>query len=227
VKAATGEEVDAESLGGGDVHARTSGVVDHLAADDMQALAAADALASISGHRHQSQWQVLAMESHKPLLQYESSEPVRALDDGVVLEAPSVAEDVLADYRATGLTLRSHPMLLLRDRPPFDRCKRQSDLAEIPHRGFVRIAGLVTCRQRPGTASGVLFLTLEDETGNSNIVVWPRVQETFRQALMTGKLLLIKGTLETREGVTHIIAGALYDYTPELTALPVASRDFH
>lgn len=198
-----------------------------LPRDDMQALAAADALASISGHRHQSQWQVLAMESHKPLLQYESSEPVHALDDGVILEAPSVAEDVLADYSATGLTLRSHPMLLLRDRPPFDRCKRQSDLVNVPHRGFVRIAGLVTCRQRPGTASGVLFLTLEDETGNSNIVVWPRVQENFRQALMTGRLLLIKGTLETRDNVTHVIAGALYDYTAELAGLGVKSRNFH
>jgi len=195
--------------------------------DDMQALAAADALASISGHRHQSQWQVLAMESHKPLLRYESSEPVRALDDGVILEAPSVAEDVLADYSAIGLTLRSHPMLLLRDRPPFDRCKRQSDLVGVPHRGFVRIAGLVTCRQRPGTASGVLFLTLEDETGNSNIVVWPRVQENFRQALMTGRLLLIKGTLETRDNVTHVIAGAVYDYTAELAGLGVKSRNFH
>ena len=195
--------------------------------DDMQALAAADALAGISGNRHQSQWQVLAMEPRKPLLQYESSEPVQTLDDGVTLEAPSVAENVLADYRATGLTLRSHPMQLLRDQPPFNHCKRRVDLGDVPHRGFVRIAGLVTCRQRPGTASGVLFLTLEDETGNSNIVIWPRVQENFRQALMTGRLLLIKGTLETRDNVTHIIAGALYDYTSALGTLSVASRNFH
>ncbi len=195
--------------------------------DDMRALAAADALAGISGNRHQSQWQVLAMEPRKPLLQYESSEPVHTLDDGVVLEAPSVAEDVLADYRATGLTLRSHPMQLLRDQPPFNHCKRRADLGDVPHRGFVRIAGLVTCRQRPGTASGVLFLTLEDETGNSNIVIWPQVQENFRQALMTGKLLLIKGTLETRDNVTHIIAGALYDYTSALGTLSVESRNFH
>jgi error-prone DNA polymerase len=118
-------------------------------------------------------------------------------------------------------------MSLLRDRPPFDRCKRQIDLAGIGNNRFVRIAGLVTCRQRPGTASGVLFLTLEDETGNSNIVVWRRTQERFRQALMTGQLLLVNGTLEKKDGVTHIIAGALYDYSSELDSLRVRSHDFH
>jgi error-prone DNA polymerase len=118
-------------------------------------------------------------------------------------------------------------MSLLRDRPPFNRCKRFIDLAGVGNNRFIRIAGLVTCRQRPGTASGVLFLTLEDETGNSNVVVWPRTQQHFRQALMTGQLLLIKGTLETHDDVTHIIAGALFDYTEALQSLPVQSRDFH
>ena len=92
---------------------------------------------------------------------------------------------------------------------------------------FVRIAGLVTCRQRPGSASGVLFLTLEDETGNSNIVVWKQTQQHFRQALMSAKLLLVKGTLETKDNVIHIVAGALIDYSSALEALPVQSRDFH
>jgi error-prone DNA polymerase len=85
----------------------------------------------------------------------------------------------------------------------------------------------VTCRQRPGTASGVIFLTLEDETGNHNVVVWPKVQDHFRDALMTAQLLLVKGTLESREGVTHIIAGALYDHSHALAELKVRSRDFH
>ena len=91
----------------------------------------------------------------------------------------------------------------------------------------MRIAGLVTCRQRPGTASGVLFLTLEDETGNSNIVVWQRTQQHFRQALMNGKLLLVNGIVETRDNVIHVIAGALYDYSHVLDNLPVQSHDFH
>jgi error-prone DNA polymerase len=138
-----------------------------------------------------------------------------------------VAEEVLADYRATGITLRAHPMSLLRGHPPFDRCKRYADLATMGNNRLVRIAGLVTCRQRPGSASGVLFLTLEDETGNSNIVVWESTQQRFRKALMSGKLLLVKGTVETKDNVTHVIAGALYDYTEALQNLPVQSRDFH
>ena len=89
------------------------------------------------------------------------------------------------------------------------------------------MAGLVTCRQRPGTASGVVFLTLEDETGNINVIVWPAVQERHRQALMTAQLLLVKGTIESREGVVHVIASTLEDHSDSLTALAIQSRDFH
>ena len=194
---------------------------------DMEALADADALASLSGHRHQSQWQIMALEQPKPLLQEEQRQTASYFNDEVQLPAPAVAEEVLADYRATGVTLRAHPMSLLRDRYPFNQCKRYADLPEVGNNRFIKIAGLVTCRQRPGSASGVLFLTLEDETGNSNIVVWQRTQQHFRKVLMTGKLLLIKGTLESKDNVIHIIAGALYDYTSELESLAVKSRDFH
>ncbi|MDC0362251.1 error-prone DNA polymerase [Halioglobus sp.] len=194
---------------------------------DMEALADADALQSLSGHRHQAQWQIMALEQPRPLLQDEQSQHASYFDDGVQLPRPNVAEDVLSDYRATGLTLRAHPMSLLRTRYPFNRCKRQADLAALGNRRFVRIAGIVTCRQRPGSASGVLFLTLEDETGNSNIVVWQRTQQQFRRALMGGKLLLVKGVVEQKDNVIHVIAGALYDYTSELAELPVQSHDFH
>jgi error-prone DNA polymerase len=194
---------------------------------DMEALADADALQSLSGHRHQSQWQIMALESPKPLLRDEQYQSGRYFDDGVQLPAPQVAEEVLADYRATGLTLRAHPMSLLRDRYPFNRCKRHADLAALGNKRFVRIAGLVTCRQRPGSASGVLFLTLEDETGSSNIVVWQNTQQHFRQALMSGQLLLVKGIVENKDNVIHVIAGALYDYTHELQDIQVKSHDFH
>lgn len=193
---------------------------------DMEALADADALQSLSGHRHQTQWQIMALEQQRPLLQQERGQTASYFDDGVQLPAPQVAEEVLSDYRATGLTLRAHPMSLLRSQKPFNRCKRYSDLAGMGTNRFVRIAGLVTCRQRPGSASGVLFLTLEDETGSSNIVVWKRTQQTFRQALMTGQLLLIKGVVETKSNVTHVIAGAIYDYTHELQDLRLKSHDF-
>jgi len=193
---------------------------------DMEALADADALASLSGHRHQAQWQIMALEQARPLLREEQCAPTAYFDDGVQLPAPGVAEEVLADYRATGLTLRAHPMSLLRDRPPFDRCKRHADLDGISSGRFVRIAGLVTCRQRPGSASGVLFLTLEDETGNSNVVIWRRTQIAFRRVLMSAQLLLVHGTLEQKDGVIHVIAGGLYDLTAELQNLRVNSRDF-
>ncbi|MEE4659940.1 MAG: OB-fold nucleic acid binding domain-containing protein, partial [Halieaceae bacterium] len=194
---------------------------------DMEALADADALAGLSGHRHQAQWQIMALEASRPLLQGDPHQQRRHFDDAVEVRAPGVVEDVLADYRSTGLTLRAHPMQLLRQQPPFNRCKRHAELASVGNNRFIRIAGLVTGRQRPGTASGVLFLTLEDETGNSNIVVWPRVQEQFRQALMTSQLLLVKGTLECRENVTHIIAGALFDYSDALKNLHIDARNFH
>ena len=194
---------------------------------DMEALADADALATLGGHRHQAQWQIMALEANRPLLNNDCERPASDFDDDVKLRAPGVAEEVMADYRSTGVTLRAHPMQLLRAQYPFNRCQRHKDLPTVSNNRFVRIAGLVTGRQRPGTASGVLFLTLEDETGSSNIVVWPRVQERFRQPLMTSQLLLVKGTLESRDGVIHIIAGALYDYSDELKELQLKSRDFH
>jgi error-prone DNA polymerase len=124
------------------------------------------------------------------------------------------------------VTLRDHPLALLREQSPFNQCRRYSELSALGNNRFVRIAGIVTCRQRPGTASGVVFLTLEDESGNHNVVVWPKVQERFRQALMTAQLLLVKGILECRDGVMHVIAGALFDHSHALTELKVKSRDF-
>ena len=139
---------------------------------DMEALADADALASLAGHRHQSQWQIMALEEARPLLQDEQFQSARQFDDGVALPAPAVAEELLSDYRATWLTLRAQQMSLLSDRASFNRCVRLADLGSIINKRFVRNAVVITCCQRPGTASGVHFLTLEDEPGSSNFVVW-------------------------------------------------------
>ncbi len=194
---------------------------------DMEALAAADALSSLSGHRHQSQWQILALERPRPLLEKIEYKHGDELNDGVVLPAPAVAEEVLSDYRSTGLSLRSHPMALLRAESPFRQCKRHQELETLNNGRFVRVAGIVTGRQRPGTASGVLFLTLEDETGNTNVIVWKSLQERSRQALLTAQLLLVKGVVEMNDGVVHLIAGELIDYSEALTGLVARSRDFH
>ena len=191
----------------------------------MESLAAADALSSISGHRYQSHWQTMALEDYRPLLA--DNPPLTHHANDAALTTPSLIEEVIADYRSTGVTLRAHPLALLRKQKPFSQCQQQKNLEHLNNHRFVRVAGLVTCRQRPGTASGVVFLTLEDETGNINVIVWPAVQERYRQALMTAQLLLVKGTVESREGVVHVIASALEDHGDSLTALTIQSRDFH
>jgi len=193
---------------------------------DMQALASADALKLLSGHRHQTQWQIMALQSSRPLLRQNNRYDSEQLNDNIYHLAPSRVSEVFSDYGSTGLSLREHPMLLLRHQHPFNRCKRFVDLPQVGNKRFVRIAGIVTGRQRPGSASGVLFLTLEDETGNNNVIVWENLQQRFRQALLTAKLLMVKGILEMRDDVTHIIAGELIDYSERLTELEKNSRDF-
>jgi error-prone DNA polymerase len=123
-------------------------------------------------------------------------------------------------------------MQILRSEYPFNKCKRFTDLVHLPHKGFVRIAGIVTGKQRPGTASGVLFMSLDDETGTSNVVIWNSTQERFRNEILTGKLLIIKGTVEiltenVAVPVVHVIAGHVQDVTSRLNNLALRSRDFH
>ncbi len=147
--------------------------------------------------------------------------------DGVTLPAPTLGADVLADYASLGLTLNAHPMALLRRLPAFRNCRPAAALGRLNHGRFVRVAGLVTGRQRPGTASGVLFLTLEDETGNHNVVVWSSVLARFRGPILGGRLLLVKGVLERQDQVIHVVAGHVADYSHHLGGLRADSRDFH
>jgi error-prone DNA polymerase len=194
---------------------------------DMEALISANALPRLGKNRHQAHWQQQAMQDYRPLLSPLENSAADALDDDIVLQPPRDIEDMLADYDSTGLSVTQHPMALLRRELPFSQCKRALDLADLSHGRFVRIGGVVSGRQRPGTASGVVFLTLEDETGNINVVVWKSVQQRFRQALLAAKLLMVKGVLECQHGVIHIIAGELLDYTHALRDLNSVSRDFH
>lgn len=195
--------------------------------NDLDSLASADALQSITGNRYQARWKTTALMPHVELL--DKSETGQ---ENLVMHGPSLQENIMDDYTAIGLTLRTHPMATLRQEHPFNRCKRFADLINLTHKGFVRIAGLVTGKQRPGTATGVLFLSLEDETGTSNVVIWATTQERFRHQILTGKLLIIKGTVEILKEnvatpVVHIIAGHIEDVTHKLTGLAIKSRDFH
>ena len=197
--------------------AARSGIDQH----DLKCLAAAGALVALAGHRRKAYWDVAGIESRMPLAMGQVAEPqpdLFPLTEG---------QDLVADYASLGLSLSRHPLALLRDRLRRERIVTAEELSRLPHGRLVRAAGLVLNRQRPGTASGVTFLTLEDETGHVNVVVWRDLAERQRRELLGARLLAVYGTLERQGEVAHLIAGHLRDLTPLLGNLVTHSRDFH
>jgi len=186
-----------------------------------RALAEAGALQTLAGHRHAARWAVAGIERQRPLF------PGSPDEDAVALPAPTAAEDVLSDYRATGLTLRTHPLALLRGQLRQRRLLDSSQLERLPHGRQVRTAGLVTQRQRPATAKGTIFVTIEDEHGMVNLVVWSDLAVRRRKALLGARLLAARGRWEQVDGVRHLIAQDLADLSHLLGELQTASRDFH
>ena len=185
-------------------------------------LAKADALSSLAGHRRNALWQTLGFDPPtKLLMNAKRSEPQAELFP------PSEGQDIVADYAHTGLTLRRHPLALLRAKLQAKKIVTAADLKNIQHGQRIRIAGIVTCRQRPGTASGVTFITLEDETGYSNIVVWRDLADRQRRVLLNASLMGIDGIIERKGEVIHIIAKRLIDHSKLLGNLVIESRDFH
>jgi error-prone DNA polymerase len=130
-----------------------------------------------------------------------------------------MGEHVVEDYRTIGLSLKTHPAALLRDELTERRVIKNEQLTQMPNGQRTRVAGLVLVRQRPGTASGVIFMTLEDETGIANIVVWPKLFEQFRAEVIGGRLVAIDGPVQSESGVIHVIAERIHDYTPLLGKL--------
>ena len=192
-----------------------------LGKHDLDALAASGALKAIVGHRHRARWQVAGVEEPTPL--FTSFDRFEA---SPLLRRPSEAEDVVEDYRSLGLTLRRHPMALLR--PGFEarQCVVASRLGEQTSGNLIRVAGLVITKQRPGTASGVTFVTLEDETGSINVIVWKRIADEQRRELLNARLMGVLGELQVEGKVIHVIARRLYDFSDRLGELTVRSRDF-
>ena len=189
---------------------------------DLTCLAKADALATLAGHRRNALWQTLGVDQPTALLI--DAKRVEAQAD---LFAPSEGQDIVADYAHTGLTLRRHPLALLRGKLTTQKILSAADLKQIQHGQRIRIAGIVTCRQRPGTASGVTFITLEDETGYSNIVVWRDLADRQRRVLLAANLMCVDGILERKGEVIHVIAKHLIDHSRLLGSLVIESRDFH
>ncbi|MGO9932889.1 MAG: error-prone DNA polymerase [Steroidobacteraceae bacterium] len=189
---------------------------------DLEALAAADALARLAGHRHRAVWQVTGVERALPLLPAAS-----AGGEGIpLLRAPREGQDIVADYGSLGLTLRRHPLALLRDKLQGRGVVPTQELWDLPNGTSVKTAGLVITRQRPGSAGGVTFVTMEDETGYVNLIVWNRIAVEQRAALLESRLLEVHGKLQREGDVQHVIARRLTNLSDMLGDLLVASRNF-
>ena len=194
----------------------------NLERQDLEILAAADALQGLSGNRHLSHWDVAGIEKSLPVFGHPDFNEAAPL-----LRIPSDSEEMFADYATKGLSLNHHPLDLLRGQlDDLGICPAQK-LGSRRHGSIVKVAGLVTNRQRPSTASGVIFVTLEDETGISNLIVWPKTAEAQRVDLLTSKLLLVSGIVQKEHGVIHVIAGNIRNCSHWLQGLETHSRDFH
>jgi error-prone DNA polymerase len=189
----------------------------------MQLLSQGDALASLTGHRHQAAWATAGVDTRaSPMLAR-----TRTHEAPARLPAPEVGEDLLADYRSTGLSLKNHPLALLREQLAAYRVQPARVLNGFRPGQLARASGLVTHRQRPETAKGVIFVTLEDETGAVNVIVWPQVAREQRQALLASTLLTVYGVWQCEGEVRHLIARRLVDHTHLLKGLVAKSRNFH
>jgi len=193
-----------------------------LGSKDLGALASAGALKELVRNRHRARWEVAGVE--QPLQLFDQLRFAEALP---LLRRPTEGEDIAADYRHLGVSLGRHPLALLRDRLSARRISTARAIAALEHGTRVRAAGLVITRQRPGSASGVTFVTLEDETGYVNLVVWDKLAEQARRALLGAALLGVLGTVQKEGQVLHVVAERLVDHTDLLGRLVTRSRDFH
>ncbi|TCS39282.1 DnaE-like error-prone DNA polymerase [Paucimonas lemoignei] len=192
---------------------------------ELQALAAADALKTLAGHRRQALWQAVAAAPDKGLLHQAASQ-----EEKMALPPPSEAADIVADYRALGLTLGRHPVSLLRPMLLKKRFLPAEVLNTFADRQAARACGIVTLRQRPQTAKGVMFMTLEDESGTVNVILWPSLVERQRREVLGATLLGVYGQWQCGGGgkdeVRHLVAKRLVDLSAWLGQVATRSRDF-
>ncbi len=195
----------------------------HLDQGDLKSLAASGALRGLAEHRRQAYWAVAGIDRHPtPILAAASS------DETVPpLRQPTEGEELIADYASVGFSLGRHPLALLRNRLETMRLSSATDIQAMPQRRLARACGLVTGRQRPDTAAGIVFLTLEDETGYVNVVVWPRLLEAQRREILGARLLAVYGVIDRAGDVVHLIAKRVVDHSALLGRLLTRSRDFH
>ena len=188
----------------------------------MRLLAGADALMSLSGHRRQQVWDASGLKRPPKFLR---NAPI----DEAFLDLPRApeGEGVVHDYATTGLTLRSHPLALLRPLLTKRRLVRAADLDTVPNGRLVRYAGIVTLRQQPETANGTIFISLEDETGEVQVIVWKSLRLRQRPEVLRSRLLAVFGVWQREGDMKSLVAGRLIDLTSLLGRLATTSRDFH
>ena len=188
---------------------------------DLQVLAGGNALRSLAGNRRQALWDAAGAVPDKDLLR-----PTEVEEVAPQLVPPTEGEEILGDYRAQGLTLGRHPLALLRPALLAKRFLPADVLNTFSNNQLARGAGIVTGRQRPGTAKGVLFVTIEDESGYVNVIVWPDLVEQYRREVLGSTLLGVYGVWQQEGIVRHLVARRLVDLSHLLGRLPTASRDF-
>ncbi|MGF6724784.1 error-prone DNA polymerase [Paraburkholderia sp. GAS41] len=188
---------------------------------DLRVLADANALAALAGNRREALWHSVAAVPDKDMLAVAAVQ-----DDTPELGAPSEGNEIVADYRSVGLTLGRHPLELLRPTLLASRLMPASTLRTYPDGRLARACGIVTVRQRPGTAKGVIFVTIEDETGNVNVIVWPSLLERQRKEVLGASLLAVYGVWQCEGEVRHLVAQRLVDMSHLLGGLQSTSRDF-
>ena len=193
-----------------------------LNAKDLGSLASAGAFATLASNRHRARWDVAGVAQPTELLPQ-----VRFAEALPILRRPTEGDDIAADYRHIGVSLGRHPLILLRTKLDLAGIRTAREVADLDAGARVRTAGLVVTRQRPSSASGVTFVTLEDETGYLNLVVWERLAQRDRRALLGAKLLGVVGVVQKESGVLHVIAEELIDHSGLLGKLVTRSRDFH
>jgi len=186
----------------------------NLVGDELEKLAAAGALAGLNGDRHRAHWDVAGMEKALPVFGQPKFSEATPL-----LARVSEVEDVTADYRTTGMTLKRHPMALIREALSRQGVGTAEQLWQRRTGSVAKVAGLVINRQRPLTASGVFFVTLEDETGMANLIVWPRTVEAQRVALLSSRMMIVSGIVQKEDGVLHLVVGKIRDGSGWLDSL--------
>ena len=194
-----------------------------LQVHEMKLLAAADALLSLSGHRRQQVWEAAGLRAAPELLR---NAPVD--EEFLELEPAPEGEEIVFDHASTGLSLRRHPLALLRERLARRGLATSQDLEAVENGEQVSYCGIVTLRQQPETAKGTIFVSLEDETGVVQVIVWKGLRELQRRELLGARLMAVHGTWQREGAVKNLIAGRIEDLTPLLGRLAASatSRDF-